>query len=372
MSAVFKVPFFDYQAIYRQHGDELMEIIRGVMSRGAFIMQKELSDFESSLASYLGVKHAVGVANCTDGLLLALRAAGIKQGDEVIFPSHTFVATAGAIHYSGATPVPVDCSRDHLIDPQSVESAITDKTRAIMPVQLNGRTANMDAIEDIARRHGLIIIEDAAQSLASMFKGKKAGTFGLAAAFSFYPAKTLGCLGDGGAVVTDDDEVAEKLLAARDHGRNSKTGEVEGWGINSRLDNLQAAVLSYMLDHYDDIIKRRRKIAAIYQEHLGAIEDLLLPEPPSENGEHFDIFQNYEIESSKRDDLKDFLSANNVGTLVQWSGKAVHQFKALGLSASLPYTEQMFSRSLMLPLNMGITDDEVVYVCNKVREFYHA
>lgn len=371
MTSSRSVPFFDYQYFGREHGAAVSKIIDGVVSRGAFIMQGDLVEFEEKLASFLGMKFAVGVGNCTDGLAMALDAAGVGAGDEVIFPSHTFVATAGAIHEVGAAPVPVECGADHLIDANRVEDAITDKTRVIMPVQLNGRTADMDAIQVIADRHDLLIIEDAAQSLGATYKGKKAGSFGLAAAFSFYPAKVLGCFGDGGAVVTDDEGVADHIFACRDHGRN-KDGVVDRWGRNSRLDNLHAAVLNYFLNQYGDVMKRRRELACIYDDELRGLNSLVLPPPPEDGGDRFDIFQNYEIEADDRDGLKTFLSEHNVGTLVQWGGRGVHQFRELGFDVELPVTERMISRALMLPMNMSVTDQDAVYVCGKVKEFYHA
>lgn len=371
MTSSRSVPFFDYQYFGREHGAAVSKIIDGVVSRGAFIMQDDLAGFEEKLASFLGTKFAVGVGNCTDGLAMALDAAGVGAGDEVIFPSHTFVATAGAIHEVVATPVPVECGPDHLIDANRIEDAITDRTRAIMPVQLNGRTADMDAIQAIADRHELLIIEDAAQSLGATYKGKKAGSFGLAAAFSFYPAKVLGCFGDGGAVVTDDEEVADHIFACRDHGRN-KDGVVDRWGRNSRLDNLHAAVLGYFLDQYEDVMARRRALASVYDDELRGLNSLVLPPPPEEGGDRFDIYQNYEIEAEDRDGLKTFLGDNNIGTLVQWGGQGVHQFKELGFNVDLPFTENMISRAIMLPMNMSVTDEDAVHVCDKVKEFYNA
>ena len=335
-------------------------------------MQKDLIEFEEKLADFLGVKYAIGVANCTDGLAMSLDSVGIGPGDEVIFPSHTFVATAGAIHEVGGKGVPVECGSDHLIDPTKIEEWITPNTKAIMPVQLNGRVAQMDIIEKIATKHGLIIIEDAAQSLGAKYKGKGAGTYGQAAAFSFYPAKVLGCFGDGGGVVTNNNNIAEEIFACRDHGRNPKTGVVDRWGRNSRLDNIHAAVLTYFLDQYPEVMKRRREMAALYDYNLTGVNHLTLPPPPTENGDHFDIYQNYEIEANDRDNLQKSLGENNIGTLKQWGGDAVHQFKELGFDSSLPYTERMISRSFMVPLNMALKDDDINYVCNKIKKFYNA
>lgn len=364
------VPFFNYQQVFTADEEQYVAIFRDVMRRGAFIMQKDLEQFEARLASYLGVKYAFGLANCTDALIIALRAAGVGPGDEVIFPSHTMVASPSSAFFVGATPVAVDCGTDHLIDPAGIERAITKKSKVIMPVQLNGRTANMDAITVIAEQHNLTIIEDAAQGLGSKFKGKFAGTFGVAGTFSFYPAKILGCFGDGGALVTDDDEVARLTKLYRDHGRNAQTGEVEQWGINSRLDNLQAAILDFQFKDYQTIIDRRRAIASLYQQELGGVKQLTLPPAPGSDPDHYDTFQNYEIEADCRDELKAFLKDRGIGTLIQWGGKAVHQFHALGFKVSLPNTERMFQRCLMIPMNLTVSNDDARYVAGAIREFY--
>jgi dTDP-4-amino-4,6-dideoxygalactose transaminase len=364
-----QIPFFNYRGAFAAQEDSFLDIIRDVIRRGAFIQQRDLAQFESHLASYLGVAHALGVGNATDGLIMALRAAGIRAGDEVIFPSHTMVATAASIAHVGATPVAVECGADHLIDPSAVEAAVTSRTRAVVPVQLNGRTCRMDAIESIARKHGLLIIEDAAQGLGSSYKGRRAGTFGVAAAFSFYPAKILGCLGDGGAVVTNAEGIAKRVGLLRDHGRNEQ-GEVELWGFNSRLDNVQAAVLDYQFQTYDATIAHRRHLARLYDERLRDLSSLTLPPAPDADPDHFDVYQNYEIEADDRDRLRVHLQQHGVGTIIQWGGKPVHQFTALGLDVSLPFTDRVFTRCLMLPMNMMLTEDDVDYVSERIREFY--
>jgi len=367
-----KIPFFNYSALFQESTEEIMEVMNDVMGRGAYIMQKDLINFEENLATYSGAKHSVGVANATDGLQLALMAAGIGSNNEVIISSHTMVATASAIHFAGAVPVPVETGKDHLIDSNAIEAAITPLTMAIMPTQLNGRTANMDEIQAIADKHGLMIFEDSAQALGSKFKGRCAGTFGVASCISFYPAKILGCLGDGGAVLTNDEEVYQKLLMLRDHGREETTGDVGLWGFNSRLDNLQAAFLDVQFKEYQQVIDRRRALANLYQKRLRDLDELLLPPAPDSDPDHFDVYQNYEIEAEQRDELKAFLANNGVGTLIAWGGKAVHQFRKLGFTQSLPFTDQLFERILMLPMSMSLSDDDVHYVCDRIREFYDA
>jgi len=363
------VPFFDYPGIFRSHQAEFQSIFLDVGRRGAFIKQKDLEEFEAALASFLGARHALGVGNATDGLEAALEAAGIGAGDEVILSSHTMLATAVAVHFAGATPVPVDCGADHLIDPAAVEAAVTSRTRAIMPTQLNGRTCDMDALQAIATWHGLLMIEDAAQALGSRFKGRCAGTFGAAAAISFYPAKVLGCLGDGGAVVANDDDVFERAAELCNFGRNAE-GEVVRWGYNSRLDNLQAAFLNHLLKNHGRVIERRRHVAALYDQRLKEVAEVVLPPAPDSSPDHFDIYQNYEIESEARDALQQHLAQRGIGTLIQWGGVGIHQMKALGFKSHLPLSDRLFSRMLMLPMNMSLSDEDAEYVCDSIRNFF--
>lgn len=364
-----QIPFFNYPDVFVTEEEDLVSIFCDVGRRGAFILQNEVSDFERSIANYVGVKYALGVANATDGLILGLRAAGLQPGDEVIFSSHTFVATAAAIHFVGATPIPVECGSDHLIDPLAVKRAVTLRTKAILPTQLNGRTCKMDILQNIADQHGLLIIEDAAQGLGSLYKGKPTGSFGAVAAISFYPAKNLGCFGDGGIVLTNDERLYGTMKLLRDHGRDPR-GEVLLWGMNSRLDNLQAAILSYKFKKYEMIVTRRREVAVLYHEYLSNLKQLVLPPPPNIDPNHFDVFQNYEIEAERRDALKANLAEHGIGTLIQWSGKPVHQFLALGFNQKLPYTDWLFERLLMLPMNLSITDEQVKYVADTIRNFY--
>jgi len=364
------IPFFNYKAIYATHRDDFIKIFDDVASRGAFILQEDLRQFEEDLKTFLGVKYAYGVADGTNALMLGLRACGVCQGDEVIVPAHTYVASVASIHYCGATPVLADIGYDGMICATSIESLITDKTKAIMPVQLNGRTANMEAIFKVAHKHDLLVVEDSAQALGSKFKDTAAGTFGSFGTYSFYPAKTLGCFGDGGAIVTNDDKVAEAISLLRDHGRNSE-GEMVAWGTNSRLDNLQAAILQYKLKLYPEDIMRRREIAELYNGKLSGIIGLTLPPAPSA-GDHYDIYQNYEIQSERRDDLRCYLAEKGVGTIIQWGGTPVHRIEALGLQGNLPKTDDYFAKCFLLPIYPALKDLEVNYICDLVCQFYES
>ena len=370
MSATRKVPFFDYPRLYSDDREMLIATLEEVGARGAYIMQKDLAEFETHLAQYTGAHHAVGVGNATDGLEFGWMAIGLKSGDEVILSSHTMLATASAVITAGGTPVPVEIGDDNLIDPAAVEAAITDKTVGISPTQLNGRTCDMDAIMKIANKHKLAVIEDSAQALGSKFRGKHAGTFGDAGSFSFFPAKVLGALGDGGGVITNRKDLYEKIFQLHDHGRDTE-GNIRSWGRNSRLDNLQAAILNKKFEKYDLVINRRRKIASMYQEQLQELEQLQLPPAPVENGDHFDVYQNYELQADQRDALKTHLAAQGIGTLIQWGGKGVHQWDGLGFNQKLPKVERFFERCIMLPMNMFISDDDVEYVCNSIKGFYN-
>lgn len=371
MSTTITVPFFNYPRVYKDDREAFLKIFDDVGKRGAFILQEDLSRFESALAQYTGSRYAMGVGNATDGLEFGWMSIGMRPGDEVIFSSHTMLATAAAIKTAGGVPVPVELGEDNLIDPDAVEDAITPRTIGIMPTQLNGRTCDMDRIMAIAARRGLFVVEDAAQALGSKFKGKHAGTFGHASAISFFPAKVLGCLGDAGGFLTNDYAIADRAWQLHDHGRNMD-GEVRSWGRNSRLDNLQAAFLLHRLKTYDQVVARRRAIASIYQVRLGDMPELQLPPAPDSDPDHFDVYQNYELQAERRDELREHLRVNGIGTLIQWGGKAVHQWERLGFQVRLPKTERFFERCIMLPMNLFVSDAEIHYICDQIHSFYRA
>jgi dTDP-4-amino-4,6-dideoxygalactose transaminase len=366
----WKVRFVDYPAQFTRMEGEIMGTLRTVLSQGDLMLRQQLRDFEANLARFVGTRHAVGTSNCTDALQLSLRAAGVGAGDEVITVAHTFVATAAAIHHAGATPVFVDIGDDHNMDVARVADAVTSRTKAIIPVHLNGRLCDMPRLMSLAEAHRLIVIEDSAQALGAAFDGRHGGAFGLAGCFSFYPAKLLGAFGDAGAVVTSSDELATSVRLLRNHGR-APDKDIAGWSFNCRLDNLQAALLDLKLKRLAEWIDRRREIATQYQRQLEEVQQLRLPPPPSARGRHFDIFQNYEVEVHDRDGLVAFLQERGIETLIPWGGRAVHQFKALGLSHfQLPRTERVVSTALMLPLHTELSDEQVGYACQCIREFY--
>jgi dTDP-4-amino-4,6-dideoxygalactose transaminase len=367
----FKIKYFDYPLQFKVNEAEYIEVIKDVLSRGAYILGEDLNRFEANLSRFVGSKYAIGVGNCTDAILLSLYAAGVGAGDEVITVSHTFVATVEVIKFLGAVPVFVDIADDHNMNVELVESAITPKTKAIVPVQLNGRICtNMDELVYIAEKHNLFIIEDSAQALGASYKGKRAGTFGLAGCFSFYPAKLLGAFGDAGAIVTNDKEFAEKIRMLRNHGRGKGT-DINLWGLNCRMDNLHAAILNYKLIRLPEWIKRRREIGRMYNEGFTSITYLKLPPFQEDDSEYYDVFQNYELEAENRSELVQYLNQKGIEVMLPWGGKAVHQFKALSLShVRLPRTEEFFSKALMLPIYPELKNDKIQFIIQTVKNYY--
>ena len=365
-----KINFFEYQKLYLENKNQYKKIFDDVCARGAFILQKDLENFEKELAKFLKVKYAIGINDGTNALIISLMANNIGNGDEVIVPSHTYIASAASIKLVGAIPVFADIDLyDNLVDPKDIEKKITKKTKAIMPVHVNGRICDMSQIVKISKKYKLKIIEDGAQAIGAMYKGKSIGSFGNCSSISFYPAKVLGCFGDGGAIVTNNNKLFKKLKLLRDHGRDEK-GDIKLWGTNARLDNLQAAFLNFKLKDLKNIIRTRREIANLYHKRLSNLKELVLPPKPNENNSRFDVFQNFEIRAKKRDGLKKYLKRNKIGTLIQWSGKGVHQIKSLKINAKLPKTNLFFKETIMLPIHPFLSKQEINYICDKILLFY--
>lgn len=366
----YKVPFVNYPEHYRRIWDEVMGAVTEVLTKGDLILRDQMKQFEQNMASFVGVKHAVGLNSGTDALFLSLKAASIGSGDEVITVAHTFVATIAVIVHCGAKPVLVDVGEDMNMNVDLLEEKITRKTKAVIPVDLNGRLCDMGRLMKIADKHDLAVIEDAAQALGATYDGKKAGAFGLTGCFSFYPAKTLGSAGDAGLLTTNDDKIAEQIRLLRDHGQDRSTGECLFYGFNSRLDNLQAAILNVKLKYLPEWNERRRKLAGLYQKGLSDLPDLKLPPPPQKGGHFYDIYQNYVVRSKKRDQLVTFLRESGVEILVSWP-KPLNQHKALGLGQfKLPKTEQISKEVLSLPLYPELTEEQVQTVIDLVHEFH--
>ena len=366
----YNVPFVDYPTHYRRLKDEIDAAIEGVLSKGDLILRDQLRQFEENVASFVGVKYAVGVNSGTDALYLSLRTAGVGPGDEVVTVAHTFVATVAVIVHCGATPILVDVGEDFNMDVEQAKQAISPRTRAIIPVHLNGRLCDMKKLMDIAAKHNLIVIEDAAQALGASFNGKKAGSFGLTGCFSFYPAKVLGGTGDGGTVVTNSKEIAEKVRLLRDHGQQRTTGDVLHFGFNSRLDNLQAAILDVKLKYLPQWIERRRELANLYHQGLSDLPYLKLPPPPQLQNPYFDVFANYVVRAQERDRLVAHLRECGIEVLISWL-KPMHHQQALGLGKfHLPMTEKISNEVLSLPLYPELSNEQVEFVIDAIHKFY--
>jgi dTDP-4-amino-4,6-dideoxygalactose transaminase len=364
-----KVSFVNFKQQYAKLKEEIDRKMQKTLEEGNLILREDVNEFENNLASLVGGKYAVGLNSGTDALILSLKVAGVKEGDEVITVSHTFMASIASIVHVGATPVLIDVGEDFLMDPDKIEEAITPKTKVILPVHLNGRVCNMDKIMEIAAKHNLQVIEDAAQALGAKFNGKVAGSFGLSGCFSFYPAKILGSYGDAGAITTSSEDIVEKVRLLRNHGQRTKT-DIVCFGWTARLDNLQAAVLNVKFRYLGEWLERRREIARIYTEGLKDVSGIKLPPAPDFDSQHYDVYQNYVLKAEKRDELFEFLKKNEIETLIK-DPVCNHLYKNLGLSHfKLPYSEKLAREVISLPMYPELRDEEIKYVIEKVREFY--
>lgn len=365
-----RIPLADLGREYRRIHSAVDEAVERVLRRGWFILGEEGQAFEEEWASYCGVAHAVGVGNGTDAIHLALRAAGIGAGDEVVIPALTAAFTALGVSMAGATPVFADVDLErYSLDPAAFEAAVTPRTAAVIPVHLYGCPADMTPIVEIARRHGLLVLEDAAQAHGARYQGTRVGGLGDVATFSFYPSKNLGAYGDAGALVTDDAELAKKARMLR-HGGQQHTYQHELVGTNSRLDEIQAAILRAKLPHLDAWNERRRSLAARYDAGLGDIQDLVLPISPG-NAEH--VYHLYVVRTTARDALRDYLSGAGVSTGIHYP-KGVHLQRAyshLGYNpGSCPNVEKVTADILSLPVFPQLSDHEAGQIIRLVRIFF--
>lgn len=364
------VPFFDLSRQTAALKKELDAAIGAVVSSSRFILGENVAALEKELAASIGVKHAVGVASGTDALHLALLACGVKPGDEVITTPFTFVATAEAISYCGAKPVFVDIEPNSFnINPTKIEEKLTTKTRAILPVHLYGLPADMSKLMAIAKKHSLKVVEDCAQSIGSAFMGQKTGSFGAAAAFSFFPTKNLGCFGDGGMVLTDNPEIADELKVLRGHG-SRVTYHYDLIGFNSRLDELQAAILRVKLPHLAEWTKKRQANAKIYTRLLGDISQITLPASP-DNCRH--AYNQFTLRTEQRDALFEHLKNEKIGAMVYYP-LSLHLQKAFSFlgyrPGDFPESEKAQREVLSLPIFPEATSAEIEAAANAVRKFF--
>ena len=363
------IPFLDLKAINAQYRDELVDACTRVIDSGWYIGGSELEQFEQQFANYCGTKYAIGVANGLDALILTLRAwkelGKLKDGDEVIVPSNTYIASILAISANNLTPILVEpCENSFNIDPKEIEKAITSKTKAILPVHLYGQLADMPAIMDIAKRHELLVLEDSAQAHGASLDGKRAGSWGNASGFSFYPGKNLGALGDAGVITTSDEELAHTLRALRNYGSHEKYKNLFQ-GVNSRLDEIQAAMLNVKLNHLDTEIAHRRKVASAYLEGINNKAIIL----PTRKNDRAHVWHVFVVRCERRDELQKYLADNGVQTLIHYPVPP-HQQPAYKEWNELSYriTEEIHAEVLSLPIGPTMTMEDVnivIQVCNE-------
>ncbi len=360
------IPLVDLHAQYATIRDEINVAMQQVMDESCFILGPPVEKFEREFAAFCQTRHCISVANGTDALHLIYRSLGIGPGDEVIVPAFTFIATALGVSLAGATPVLVDVGReDAQLDPEKIEAAITPRTKAICPVHLYGRCADMDRIRAIAKAHDLYVVEDAAQAHGAYFKGERAGSMGIAAGFSFYPGKNLGAYGDGGAVTTNDDELAEKLRLVRNWGSKKKYHHEE-IGLNSRLDTLHAAALRVKLKHLDTWNSQRRKHAATYRELLSDRRDVKLPEDPTDG---VSVYHLYVLRVQGRDAKLVQLQQQGVGAGIHYPFP-VHHLQAYKnvavVGGTLRESEAWAAECLSLPMFAELTEQQLRFVAESI------
>ena len=363
-----KIPFVTFLPMEKELNNGIRDAFDLIFTRSWYIEGVEDEAFERAFAEYCGTKYCVGVGNGLDALMLALKALGIGEGDEVIVPSNTYIATALAVTYVGASPVFIEPDiRTFNINPELIEAAITDMTKVIMPVHLYGQACDMDPIMEIAHRYNLFVVEDCAQAHGAAYKGKKVGTFGDVAGFSFYPGKNLGALGDAGAAVTNDKELADKIRALGNYGSDCKYHHIYK-GNNSRLDELQAAFLSAKLPHLERMNEERRRIAQMYTEGIRnpkVITPYVIPNCVP-------VWHIYGIRCKDRDALEKHLNEKGIGTNKHYPIPIHLQecYKDLKIQkGALPVAEKISDTELSLPMFYGMTDEEIKYVIKAINEF---
>lgn len=387
----YKVPFANPQKQYKDHRDEFIRAFDEVLTRGDIVMRGDLKKFEEDFAKFVGVKYAIGVNSGTSAIYLAMRASGVKPGDEVITVAHTFIASISIPYMLNAQPVLLDVQKDFNMDPELIEKALTKKTVAIEPVHLNGRLCDMEAILDIAKRKGLLVIEDAAQALGAKMqtidgRWQMAGSFGNAGCFSLYWAKVLGGWGNNGMVTTDDPEIANKARFMRYNGEDRESRHFNYHSHNLIMDNIHAALLNVKFKYFPTWLLRRRELAEHYQKGLSGVKQIVLP--VFDDTRFYDVYTNYVIRAERRDELKKYLDDNQLfETLISWSNpmyketvfidpKYNKEFGILrlvskdGETKNLPETEKICKEVLSLPMYPELEDSQVDYVIKCIKDFY--
>ena len=362
-----KIPYVNLQEQWLEERDELLPIMDRVFAIAQFVGGEELDKFEENIAKLCGTKYACALNSGTDALMLALLMSGVRKGDEVITPPNSFIASTAAIIHIGAIPVFVDVLPDQNIDPSKIENAITKKTKAIMPVHLTGRMCDMDPIMAIAKKYDLLVIEDAAQSVGSQYKGKSSGSIGDVGCFSTHPLKNLNACGDGGFLTTNDENIFNKTKLYRNHGMADRN-IVHNFGSVSRMDNLQAAILNYRLDKLQATTDKRRRNANTYVEGINN-QNLFFPK---EKDSEYNTYHTFVIQTQYRDELKAYLSVNNIDTAIHYPFPIHLQpaSKKLGYQAGdFPITERQSKEILTLPVNQYITENDIQRIIKALNDF---
>lgn len=363
-----RIPFASFETMHNELHSEIQKSIENVVENNWFIRGEKVQQFEDAYARYCGTRYCVGCGNGLDALYLLLRAYDIGEGDEVIVPSNTFIATALAVTYTGALPVLVEPDIEtYTLDPSLIEAKITKKTKAIMAVHLYGQTADMDEINDIALRYGLIVIEDAAQAHGAVYKGKKAGNLGDAAGFSFYPGKNLGAMGDAGAVTTNDRKIADKVRALTNYGSDYKYHHIYA-GNNSRLDEIQAAVLLVKLQNLDKWNVYRQKVADQYLKGIKNNKVFL----PGRQKDRKHVWHIFALRIEDRDNFEKYLTSHGVGTTIHYPIPIHLQgaYKYLNIGKGmLPIAEEIADTEISIPMYYGISEEEINYIIDVVNQY---
>ena len=367
MSAPVKVRYVNFPLQYEGVKNELLPAVQKIFESGNYILGPELEKLEIDFANLCGTKYALGVANGTDALIMSMKALGIGRGDEVITVPNSFIASTASIVMNEAKPVFVDVREDYNINPELIESAITPKTKAIIPVHLTGRPADMKRIMEIARKHKLFVIEDCAQSVGAKFDGKAVGSFGDTGCFSLHPLKNLAAVGDGGFITTNDTELYVKLKKMRNHGLKNRD-ECEFFSFNSRLDNLQAGIISVKMKHLDKWTKRRREIADFYRKNLSGVVTM-----PEERKNDYAVYHTFVVQAENRDELQAHLLSKGIETKIHYPIPIHLQEAAKHLGykkGSFPVTEEQTKHILSLPIYPELTQEQIELVVREIKNFY--
>jgi len=367
-----KVPFFDYKGYCKDIN--YSSLLEEVLESGFLIGGSVIKQVENKIQELTKIKNCVCVGNATDAMEIIFDYLNLPQKSKVLVPSHTMLATASAAKTAGLIPVPVDVDVDsYMLEIEQLKNCDLKNVSAVMITQLNGIVANMNPIKDFCEQNNLLLVEDSAQGIGAFNDANHAGSWGIGGCISFYPAKIIGGLGDGGALITNCDELADFARSVRDHGRG-KEFEAVNWGRNSRLDTLNARVILERLNQIENLIKKRRRIADIYYENLNILEiegHLNLPPRFSTKSSSQSTFQNFEIKANSREELIHFLNAKEISTIKQWGGYSIAHFSKLGFKISdYPSTSELFDKLLLLPMNHLMSEENAIYVAKCVLEFY--